>query len=193
MDQTPNPDLTALLQAWSAGDAEARDKVWHVVFVELERLASAYIRQERPGHTLEPHALINELYVRLDAWNSAQWINRSHFFGMCARMMRQILVDYARTRTRQRRGGDVERIVLDDAIVFSESKCEQLIALDEAMKRLASEYPRQAQVVELRYFGGLSEEEAAGILDVSRPTVTRDWNFARAWLMSELRHKSDET
>lgn len=100
------------------GDAEARDKLWPLVFVELERLASAYIRQERPGHTLEPHALINELYVRLDAWNSAQWINRSHFFGMCARMMRQILVDYARTRTRQRRGGDVERIVLDDAIVF---------------------------------------------------------------------------
>jgi RNA polymerase sigma factor (TIGR02999 family) len=192
MDQTPNPDLTTLLQAWSAGDTQARDKLWPVVFLELERMASAYIRQERPGHTLEPHALINELYTRLIDWSNAQWINRSHFFGMSARMMRQILVDYARTRTRQRRGGDVERIVLDDAIVFSESKCEQLIALDEAMNRLASEYPRQAQVVELRYFGGLSEDEAAGILDVSRPTVTRDWNFARAWLLSELRHKSNE-
>lgn len=190
MDRMQNSDLTALLQAWSGGNTAARDKVWQLVFVELERLANAYIRQERPGHTLEPHALINELYMRLIDWGNAQWINRSHFFGMSARMMRQILVDHARARTRQRRGGDAERIILDDVVVFSESKCEQLIALDEAIRRLESEYPRKAQVVELRYFGGFSEEETAGILDVSRPSVARDWNFARRWLMSELRHNS---
>jgi RNA polymerase sigma factor (TIGR02999 family) len=192
MDRMQNPELTALLQAWSGGDIVARDKLWQLVFKELERLANGYIRQERPGHTLEPHALINELYMRLVDWSKAQWINRSHFFGMSTRMMRQILVDHARARTRQRRGGETERIVLDDVVVFSESKCEQLIALDEAMNRLASEYPRKARVVELRYFGGFSEEETAGILDVSRPSVARDWNFARRWLMSELRHKSDE-
>lgn len=171
---------------------EARDKLWRVVFPKLERLAGVYIRQERPGHTLETHALISELYMRLIDWRNAEWINRSHFFGMSARMMRQILVDYARTRARQRRGGDLERIVLDETVIVSESRCEHLLALDEAMDRLASEYPRKAQVVELRYFGGLSEEETARILDVSRPTVVRDWNFARAWLMSELRYKSDE-
>jgi RNA polymerase sigma factor (TIGR02999 family) len=193
MALTPNSDLTALLQAWSAGDGDARDKLWQVVFPELERLAGAYIRHERPGHTLEPHALINELYMRLIDWDNAQWSNRSHFFGMSARMMRQILVDYARTRARQRRGGDVERIVLDEAVVVSESRCEHLLALDEAMNRLASQYPRKAQVVELRYFGGLSEEETAGILGVSRPTVVRDWTFARAWLMSDLRYGADES
>ena len=130
--------------------------------------------------------------MRLIDWDNAQWSNRSHFFGMSARMMRQILVDYARTRARQRRGGDVERIVLDEAVVVSESRCEHLLALDEAMNRLASQYPRKAQVVELRYFGGLSEEETAGILGVSRPTVVRDWSFARAWLMSDLRYGADE-
>src|SRR5262245_58836084 len=184
-------DLTRLLQAWTQGDTHARDKLWRLVFPELKRLAHLCIQQERSGHTLETHALINELYVRLVDWKSAHWSNRAHFFGMSARMMRQILVDHARTRASQKRGRNGERISLDEAVTLSETKCEQLLSLDEALGRLAELHPRKSDVVELRFFGGLSTEETAQVLKVSRLTVIRDWNFARAWLLTEMKAQSD--
>src|SRR5262245_8460640 len=145
--------------------------------------------RERPDHTLESVALVNEAYLRLVDWKSAQWQNRAHFFGMCARIMRQILVDHARAHC-QRRGGHRQMETLDEAVVVSPAKSEQLVALDDALQRLASIYPRKSDVVELRFFGGLSVEETAEVLKVSRPTVNRDWNFARAWLLAEISGKN---
>jgi len=191
MEPIAQADMTTLLQAWSQGDTKARDKLWKLVFPELRRLAYLCIKQERSAHTLETHALINELYMRLVDWKTAHWSNRAHFFGMSARMMRQILVDHARTRASQKRGSNADRIPLDEAMTLSESKCEQLLLLDEALVRLALVHPRKSDVVELRFFGGLSAEETAEALKVSRLTVIRDWNFARAWLLSEMKAKSD--
>jgi RNA polymerase sigma factor (TIGR02999 family) len=191
MEPKAHPDLTGLLQAWSRGDTNARDKLWRVVFPELRRLAYRCIKQERSGHTLETHALINELYMRLVDWKTAHWSNRAHFFGMSARMMRQILVDHARTRAAQKRGGNADQMPLDEAITLSESRCYQLVLLDGALNRLAQLHPRKGDVVELRFFGGLSMEEIAEALKVSRVTVIRDWNFARAWLLAEMKAESD--
>jgi RNA polymerase sigma factor (TIGR02999 family) len=187
MRPTAQPDLTRLLHAWTAGDVQAQTRLWHLVFPELKRLAQICIKNERSGHTLNANALINELYMRLIDWKTAQWSNRAHFFGMSARMMRQILIDHARTRVSQKRGGNTDPIPLDEVIAISESKCQQLLALDEALDRFSKLYPRQKDVVELRFFGGLTAEETAVALSVSRLTVIRDWNFARAWLLSEMK------
>jgi len=180
-------DVTLLLRQWSEGDKSAEEKLWPVVFSELKRLARRHMARERADHTLQSGALVNEAYLRLVGWDDACWKNRSHFFGMCARMMRQILVDHARARDYQKRGGGAVKVSLDEFAMISESRSAQFIEIDEALTRLAEIHPRKAQVVELRFFGGLSEEGAGEVLGVSRLTVIRDWNFARAWLGTELK------
>jgi RNA polymerase sigma factor (TIGR02999 family) len=179
-------DVTALLHAWSAGDDSAKEKLWAIVLPELDRLARRYMRHERRNHTLQTGAVVNEAYLRLVDWKKAGWRNRAHFFGMCARIMRQILVDHARVHGCQKRGGDRHIGTLDEAATLSVTRSEQFIALDDALRHLASISKRKSDVVELRFFGGLSVEETAEALGVSRLTVIRDWNFARAWLHAEM-------
>jgi RNA polymerase sigma factor (TIGR02999 family) len=185
MKSTSAPEVTQLLQAWSNGDKAALEKLAPLVFAELKRLARRQMARERSDHTLESGALVNEAFLRLTGWKDAQWKNRAHFFGMCARMMRQILVDYARARKYQKRDAGY-KVVLEDAAAVSDFKSAELIALDDALKRLAEIHQRKSDVVEMRFFGGLSVEETAAVLNVSRLTVIRDWNFARAWLKAEI-------
>lgn len=187
MKSISRPQVTELLQAWRQGDPTAEEKLWPVVYAELERLARQKMRQERDSHTLQTNALVNEVYLRLADWKDAQWQSRAHFFGMCARMMRQILVDHARARQYQKRGGGAFRVPLEDVAIVSESRSSQMLALDEALTHFSVHFPRQSHVVELRFFGGLSVEETALVLHLSAPTVVRDWSFARAWLSSYLK------
>jgi RNA polymerase sigma factor (TIGR02999 family) len=186
MTSNPLTEVTGLLQAWSRGDRNAEQKLWPILYAELKRLAQREMHRERLSHTLQSGALVNELYMRLAGWEGAQWQNRAHFFGMCARIMRQILVDHARSRCVQKRGGPIQRIALREAAFATDFKDSELLAVDEALSRFADQYPRQTKVVELRFFGGLSVEETAAALNVSHPTVIRDWKFARAWLKSSL-------
>jgi RNA polymerase sigma factor (TIGR02999 family) len=190
MPTASRSDVTTLLHAWSNGDETAREKLWAMVFPELNRLAHRHMRKERPDHTLQTGALVNEAYMRLVDWKKARWQNRAHFFAMCARIMRQILVDHARTHGYQKRGGNRHVETLDEAATLSPSRSERIVALDEAMKRLAFINKRKSDVVELRFFGGLTVEETAEALGVSRLTVIRDWNFARAWLLAEMNGKN---
>ena len=183
-------EVTTLLHAWTAGDQAAKEKLWAIVFPELDRLAHRYMREERPDHTLQTGALVNEAYLRLVDWKKAEWRNKAHFVGMCARIMRQILVDHARAHGYQKRGGDCHIDSLDEAATLSPTRSEQFVELDEAMKRLASISKRKSDVVELRFFGGLTVEETAEALGVSRLTVIRDWNFARVWLLAEMSGKN---
>ena len=180
-------NITELLQAWTKGDRAVEEKLWPILYAELNRLAHRYMKHERPRQTLQTGVLVNEAYLRLVEWKNARWQNRAHFFGMCARIMRQILVDHARARNNHRRGGDFQVQPLDEATVASPTRSEQLVALDDALKRLTSIHLRKTRVVELRFFGGLSVEETAEVLNISRLTVIRDWNFARAWLLSEMK------
>src|SRR5262245_55421035 len=192
MSMAPRPDVTMLLKAWSHGDRSVQDRLWPIVYDELKRLARRQMKGERVNHTLQTGALVNEAYMRLVDWKSAHWKNRAHFFGMCARIMRQILVDHARARRYQRRGGDCVIETFDESLLAAPARGEQLIALDDALKQLAEIRPRKSEVVELRFFGGLSVEETAEVLGVSRLTVIRDWNFARAWLLAELSVKEGQ-
>src|SRR5215831_5431461 len=153
-------------------------------------MARRYLRQERPGHSLQTGVLVNEAYMRLVDWKNAEWNGRAHFLGMCARIMRQILVDHARAHGYHKRGGGVIKINLDETAIVSPARSAQLVALDDAMTRLAEIHLRKSEVVELRFFGGLSVEETAEVLKVSRLTVIRDWNFARAWLLAEMSGKN---
>jgi RNA polymerase sigma factor (TIGR02999 family) len=187
---TGNTDITILLQAWGAGDKSAEDQLWPIIFPELKKLARRQMVRERPDHTLQTVALINEAYVRLVAWDQAKFENRAQFFRMCARMMRQILVEYARARQCKKRPQHLGKVDLDDVVLVSKSKDEVLIALDEALRELAIIHPRKSEVVVLRFFGGLSVEETAELLEISRLTVIRDWNFARAWLRLAIDGKS---
>ena len=180
-------EITELLRAWKAGDRTAEERLWPIVYSELKRAAHFQMRKERPSHTLQSDALVNELYLRLVDWQKAEWQNRAHFFGMCARMMRQILVDYAYARGTQKRGADVQKISLEDVAIVSESKSAEVLLLDEALKQFATLYPRQSEVIEMRFFGGLSVEETAEVLNLSPPTVVRDWSFGRAWLLSYMK------
>ena len=184
--------ITQLLLAWSDGDQAALEKLTPLVYAELHRLAKGFMFGERPGHTLQTTALINEAYLRLIDWKNVRWQSRAHFFGVAAQVMRRILVDFARSRNYARRGGGTQRVSLDEAITIHEDRSAELIALDDALKSLAEIDPRKSQVVELRFFGGLSAEEIAGVLKVSLRTVEREWSLARAWLYRELRGK-DET
>jgi RNA polymerase sigma factor (TIGR02999 family) len=179
-------EITQLLLAWSDGDKQALDRLVPLVYDELRRLARNYMRKERAGQTLQTTALIHEAYLRLIDADRVQWRNRAHFFGIAARLMRQILVARARERGCQKRGGGAERVSLDEAMVIDERLDEDLVALDEALGELSQFDARTAQVVEMRFFGGLTEEEIAAALYVSTKTVRRDWRLARSWLRRKL-------
>ena len=190
MDQTPphsDPatDVSSLLRAWSDGDQTALDKLTPIVYRELHALAGRYMRRERPGQTLQTTALVNEAYMRLVDYRRMQWQDRAHFFAVSAQLMRRILVERARRRN-LKRGGGVPHVSLDEAAVVAGGRGADLAALDDAMSALARFDRRKVQVVEMRYFGGLSVEETAEVLKVSAITVIRDWNLAKAWLYREL-------
>ena len=179
--------ITKLLNQWSDGNQKVLDDLLPLVNTELRRQASRYLRRERADHTLQPTALINEAYLKLIDQRDVRWQNRAHFFAIAAQAMRRILVDYARERHREKRGGAAENLPLDEALtIVSREKSVDLVALDEALNKLATFDERQAKVVELRYFSGLSIDETAEVLNVSNVTVRRDWNMAKAWLLHEI-------
>ncbi len=187
---TPAPqEVTQLLVAWSNGDSEALEKLMPLVYDDLRRLARNYMNRERAGHTLQTTALIHEAYLRLIEQKDVKWQNRAHFFAISAQLMRRILVSMARARQADKRGGEARQVSLDEAMVFSEERAAELVALDDAMNELAALDPRRCRVVELRHFGGLSVEETAEVLKVSPDTVMREWKRAKAWLYSELNKK----
>lgn len=179
-------EITLMLKAWGDGDRAALEQLSATVYDELRRLAHRYLRREQRGHTLQTSALVNEAWVRLIDAEQVDWQNRAHFFGVSAQLMRQILVDFARSRQSQKRGGEVCRITLGEAEDIAVEKETDLVALDDALNALAALDSRQSKVVELRFFGGLSLEETAEVLKVSPGTVRRDWRMARAWLHREL-------
>jgi len=185
MEASPH-EVTLLLQAWSGGEQGALDKLLPVVYQELHRLAQRYMAQESPGHTLQATALVNEAYLRLVDVKAVNWQNRAHFFGVSAQLMRRILVDLARSRRSLKRGGEAQAVSLDDALVVSQESGPDLVALDDALRTLAAMDHRRSQVVELRFFGGLSVAETAEVLKVSAETVMHDWKLAKAWLLREL-------
>jgi RNA polymerase sigma-70 factor (ECF subfamily) len=182
---SPGEDVSTLLRAWSDGDQSALDKLAPIVYDELRRLAGHYMSRERTGHSLQATALVNEAYLRLVDYKRMRWENRAHFFAVSAQLMRRILVDHAR-RHNLKRGGGVQHIALEDSAIVGGGRAENLVVLDDAMQALARIDPRKAQVVELRFFGGLSVEETAEVLKVSAVTVMRDWSTARAWLYREM-------
>ena len=186
MRSVSRKELTGLLQAWSDGDQAALDKLAPLVFAELKRLARRHLAAEGSPHTLESGALVNEAYLRLVDWKNVRWQNRAHFFAVSATMMRRIIVDYARSRGYQKRGGGLRPLPLQETAVASKNRAREFVALDEALNRLAELDARKSKVIELRFFGGLSVEETAMVLGVSEITVMRDWQFARSWLEREL-------
>ena len=186
MEDLGAANLTQKLIQWGAGDKACLNELLPMVEHELHRIARRHMRKERPGHTLQTTALLNEAYIRLIDQSHVNWRNRAHFFGIAANIMRQILVDHARGAGRAKRGGGACLISLDDALVFSPRKSAALIALDDALHRLAAEDPRKARVVELRYFGGLTVEETAEALQIHANSVIRDLAFAKAWLKREV-------
>jgi RNA polymerase sigma factor (TIGR02999 family) len=185
MEADRSAEITGLLKAWGGGDVAALDRLTELVYQELRRMARRYMRNERDG-TLQATALVNEVYLRLVDVKNIDWQHRAQFFALSAELMRRILVDAARSRGSAKRGGGVVKINLDEAPALSPEPDRFILALDEALAALARLAPRQAKVVELRYFGGLSEEQAAGVLNTSPRTVRRDWQFAKAWLTRDL-------
>ena len=180
---TPPPnDVTQLLVAWGNGDQAARDELMPLVYAELHRLAHRHIKKERPGHTLQTSALVNEAFVRLVDQRDVHWQSRAHFFGIAAQMMRRILVDYARKRRFAKRGGDQLQVSLNEELVAANQRSADVVLLDDALTQLAEIDERKSKVVERKFFGGLSIEETAEALDVSPGTVMRDWTLAKAWL-----------
>jgi RNA polymerase sigma factor (TIGR02999 family) len=180
-------DITGLLSEWTANRPETAPEIWSEVYRELRQIARAYMRNERPDHTLQTTALVNEAYLRLFQGKPGRWENRKHFFCTMAQAMRRVLVDHARECHAQKRGGEWEKLSIDAARLLAENGTEQLLALNQALERLGSLNRRQAQVVELRFFAGLTSEETAAMLDISPETVKLDWRFARAWLQRQLR------
>jgi RNA polymerase sigma-70 factor, ECF subfamily len=179
-------EVTRLLIRLMDGERAVLDDLLSLVYAELRRLAAGYLRHERPGHTLQPTALVHEAYLRLVDQTQVQWQNRAHFFGVAAQMMRRILVDHARSQQAEKRGGDIQKLALDENIDVSGERAAELIALDEALARLAALDPQKSRIVELRFFGGLSVEETAEVLGVSAPTVKRQWRMAKAWLYGQV-------
>jgi len=179
-------EVTGLLRAWGQGDESALEKLVPLVYDQLHLAARRYMAGERPGHTLQTTALINETYLRLVNVRHVKWQNRAHFFAICARLMRRILVDFARSRGYQKRGGEATQVDFDEALLVSPEPGSNLVALDEALQLLARVDERKSRVVELRFFGGLSVREAAEVLKVSVDTVMRDWKLAKVWLLREL-------
>jgi RNA polymerase sigma factor (TIGR02999 family) len=186
---SPDPskiEVTQLLKAWSTGDDNALEQLTPVVETELHRLAHFCMAKEKPGHTLQTTALVNEVYLRLVDVKAVNWQDRAHFFAISARMMRRILTDFARSRNYQKRGAGAVQVSLDEALIVAPEKDADIIALDEALTKFAVLYPRQSQLVELRFFGGLEINEAAEALKISPETVKRDWRFAKAWLLRAM-------
>lgn len=182
----PAPPVTELLVEWGHGNKAALDQLFPIVYDELRRLARSYLRREAAGHTLQPTALVHEAYLRLIDQRSVSWQNRAQFFGLSAQMMRRILVNHALSRRADKRGGDAHKVPLDDAVDLLAARSVDLIALDEALTALNAFDPRQSQIVELRFFGGLTIEEAAEVAGISPATVKREWTAAKLWLMREL-------
>ncbi|HLJ48112.1 MAG TPA: sigma-70 family RNA polymerase sigma factor [Bryobacteraceae bacterium] len=182
------PEITSLLQAWEGGDRDAFDRLMPVVYAELRRAAQAYMRRERTNHTLQATALVNEVYLRLVEITSVRWQDRAHFFAMAASMMRRVLLDAARARSARKRGGGDVRVTLDEELLSAEAsrQAASLMEIDQAIEALSKLDPRKARVVELRFFGGLSVDEMAAVLEISSQSVKRDWKLARAWLLKEL-------
>jgi RNA polymerase sigma factor (TIGR02999 family) len=185
MTQPSTQEVTQLLLAWGAGDEAARDRLVPLVYDELRRLARQHLRHERQGHTLQTSALIHEAYLRL-VEQTVPWQNRAHFFGIAARLMRQILVNHARARQRLKRGGAQQQVSLSAADEAAAGRAVEVLALDEALKTLAELDPRKSQIIELRFFGGLTTEETAAALGISDSTVEREWRLAKAWLQREM-------
>jgi len=181
-----NHEVTRLLQAWAAGDESALEQLMPLVYEELHRIACRYMAGEQPGQTLQTTALVHEVYLRLVDVRNVNWQDRAHFYALCARLMRRILIDFARSRTFQKRGGGATHVQLDEAVTVSAVVGSELLAVDHALKQLSTVDLRKSQVVELRFFGGLTVEETAVALRVSPETVMRDWRLAKAWLMREL-------
>jgi RNA polymerase sigma factor (TIGR02999 family) len=186
MKMPSSQNVTQLLLAWNNGDEAALEQLLPLVYQELHRLAGRYLGRERGGHTLQTTALVHEAYLRLVDQKQVQWQNRAHFFAVAAQMMRRILVDYARARRGAKRGGGAQQVSLDEALVVSDERAADVVALDEALNALAEFDERKSKMVELRFFGGLSIEETAEVLNVSPGTVMRDWTLAKAWLQREI-------
>ena len=186
-------DVTVLLAELTKGNGEASAKLIPMVYAELRRLAASYMRKERCDHTLQATALVHEAYLKLIEQRSVNWQSRAHFFGIAAQIMRRILVDHARGHLRDKRGGGQQEVPLDEAIIFAPEQSGELINLDEALNRLATLDPRQAKIVELRFFGGLNVDETAEVLGISPKTVKRDWSVAKAWLHGELKQSHADT
>lgn len=186
----PQQEVTQLLSDWRSGDRVALEKLIPLVQPELQRLAHRYMSRERPGHTLQTTALLNDAYLELSDKTHPQWQNRAHFFAVAAQLMRRIMVDHARQRQALKRGGGAIKVTLDDSIMSAESRSAELLALDEAMEKLAAFDQRKADVVEMRYFGGLTMEEIAEVMKIHVNTVMRDWKAARAWLFAALNGES---
>jgi RNA polymerase sigma factor (TIGR02999 family) len=191
MPQTPQ-NVTELLIGWSKGDKEVLDTLVPLVYDELRRQASRYLRRERVGHTLQTTALIHEAYLRLIDQKNVQWQNRAHFFGIAAQLMRRILVDHARTKKRAKRGGSNIRVSFNDANAMAQGQDLDIVALDEALERLAEIDEQQSRIVELRFFSGLTVDETAEVLGISAATVKRDWSMAKAWLHREISGEDDK-
>lgn len=192
MGQPSAAEITGLLFRWSQGDEHALDSLTPLVYRDLRRVAARLLRGERSGHTLQPTALVNEAYLKLAGQAKIQWQNRTHFFAVAARAMRQILVDHARGHMRAKRGGGANVVTLEEGLLFAPERSADLLALDQALQRLSVIDPRKTKVVELRFFGGLDNDEIAEALQVSPNTVMRDWNMAKAWLRREIKGIPEE-
>src|SRR3954471_16954401 len=186
MDAPGPPPVTRLLHSWRQGDQAAAGQIAEIVDRELHRLAASYLRRERPGHTLQPTALVNEAFLKLVDQRKAKCQNRAHFFGIAAQAMRRILVDHARAHSADKRGGEFRKVALDEAQGIGQSVDVNLLALDEALTRLAGMDPQQSRIVELRFFGGLTTDETAEVMHISPATIGREWRMAKAWLAAEL-------
>jgi RNA polymerase sigma factor (TIGR02999 family) len=194
MPSTSPQELTQLLEAWGKGDRSALDKLFPIVHAELRRIARRQMNQERAGHTLQATALVNEAYLRLAGQQRFEWHNRAHFFAVCAQVMRHVLIDHARAHARDKRGGSTLQVSLDEAAMIGGRPAERFLALDEALRFLERVDPQKGRIVELRYFGGLSIEETAEVLDISPRTVRREWQRSKAWLYRMITEgPADET
>lgn len=183
---SPDPDVTSLLKRLNAGDRDVEARLLEAVYPELKRIAARYMQNERREHTLQPTALVNEVYVHMVGQLDRDWSNRCHFYGVAARVMRWILVDHAKAKRASKRGGALRQVDLVEGLAVSEDRLDEILMVDEALTKLTALHSRKGRVVELRFFGGLTDEEAAQVLQVDPRTVKRDWSFAKAWLYSEI-------
>ena len=185
-------DVTTLLNRLAAGDQAAGDQLIPLIYEELRQLAVRQLRHERPGHTLQATALVHEVYLKVAGQPNARWQSRAHFFAVASQLMRRILVDYARTQQRLRRGGKQEKVSLDEVLLVAPDRTHELLSVHESLARLEKLDARQGRIVELRYFGGLTVDETAEVLRISSKTVTREWNMAKAWLYGELKERRED-